>query len=359
MSLPVSFLGAPLPETPYLRLVQAASQIVIASDYYDLIDSDDVGALRGATERNREALAQARSFLSPNCHIHLVYELDFYTENSPNMQHLRELARAFSIEGRLAGVEKRWADAASIGLDLLELAGATGRGGLLCDHMVGWAISGCGIDLLRRWRSEFDEATLSHLLVRIPQLEAERDDWNDVLQRDQHWEDTVDYPDEPIDPSVFDLSEVDTQKMSVEEITEFKEMIASLAEWANDQSKLPYSERSITYTELENRSVAQFRLMILDAAIRKYRWMTGNYPQRLAELVPGILPTLPLDPFAERDFYYAPQWQGIFRRTIQSFLLYSPGPSQIDHGGTFGPYPLVAAGEADLCLDEFDYFSED
>ncbi|WP_146115462.1 MULTISPECIES: hypothetical protein [Pirellulaceae] len=346
-------------ETPYLRLIQAASQVVFDDDYYDLIDSDDIETLRREVEHNQEALALARTHLGPNCRIHLVYEANFFADNSPNMQRLRDLARAFAIEGRLAGFEKRWADVASIGLDLLDLAGATGRGGLLCDHMVGWAISGSGIDLLRQWRSEYDEATLSHLLVRIAQLESERDDWNEVLQRDQHWEETVQYPEEPIDPSTYELPEEEAKKMSQEEISQYYELVEMVIEMANYQSKLPYSERSNSYTELENRTVAQYRLMTLDTAIRKYRWMTGSYPRQLAELIPGALPALPPDPFTGTDFIYRPQWQGIFRRSIQSFLLYSPGPRQIDHGGSFGPYPLVAAGEADLCLDEFDYFPDD
>lgn len=339
-------------ETPYLRLVDAASQIVIASDYYDLIDSDDVETLRCVVEKNREALALARTHLGPNCRIHLVYKVEFYAEHSPNMQHLRELARAFAIEGRLAGFEKRWSDVASIGLDLLELAGATGRGGLLSDHMVGWAISGSGIDLLRRWRREYDEATLSHLLIRIPQLESERDDWKEVLRRDQHWMETVDYPEEPIDPSAFELSEEDRRNMSQEEIERYLDMVQMAV-------NMPDEIRDEMSRNLEYRTVAHLRLMALDTAIRKYQRMTGNYPQQLAELIPGILPALPPDPFTGTDFIYRPQWSGIFRRTIRSFLLYSPGPGQIDHGGTFDSYPIVAVGNADLCLDEFDYSPAD
>ncbi|QDU74280.1 hypothetical protein Pan97_12870 [Bremerella volcania] len=339
-------------ESPYLRLVQAASQVVVDDDYHDLIDRGDVASLRRIVSHNREALAFARMHLGPTCKIELVYEADFFAKNCPNMQHLRGLSRAFTTEGHLAGLENRWADAASIGLDLLELAGATGRGGLLCDHMVGWAISAAGIDLLRRWRAKYDEATLSHLLVRIPQIEAGRDDWNAVLERDRKWEEIVEYPDEPVDRSDIELTEEDKQEMSEEEIAAYYEVVDLTL-------NIPDEERTDTSRNLENRAIAGLRLMTLDTAIRMFRAMTGSYPRQLAELIPGVLAELPSDPFTERDFIYRPQWKGIFHRAIECFLLYSPGPSQTDHGGTFGPYPLVAAGEADLCLDEADYWSED
>jgi len=325
------------------------------ANYQDLIDQADVAALRRLVKRNEEALQRARAHLGPDCRIELVYERDFWAKNSPNMQHLRELARAFMTEGYLAGWEARWADVASVGLDLLELAAATGRGGLLCDHMVGWAFNGIGIDLLRRWRTEYPEATLSQLASRIPQIEASRDPWDEVLARDQHWEESVDYPQEPVDLADFELADEDKQQMSEEEIAEYYEIIEQMIA----QSEQPYSQRSIIYTELECRTVATLRLMTLDTAIRVFRVMTGSYPRKLAELVPGVLAELPRDPFTGKDLIYRPCWKGILRRTIASFLLYSPGPSQIDHGGTFGPYPLVAAGGADLCLDEFDYLPED
>lgn len=339
-------------ETPYLRLVQAASQIVVDDNYHDLIDSRDMAALRHLVDQNREALALARTHLGPSCQIKLVYEADFFAKSCPNMQHLRNLSRAFTAEGHLAGYEQRWNDVASIGLDLLELASATGRGGLLCDHMVGWAISSCGIDLLRRWRTQYDEATLSHLLVRIPEIEAGRDDWDAVLERDQAWEKIVEYPEDAVDGSSFELSEEDKHDMSEEEIAAYYEVIDQML-------NMPDEERTDMNRDLESRAVASLRLMTLDTAIRVFQAMTGRYPQQLAELVPGVLAELPSDPFTGNDFIYRPQWKGIFHRSIESFLLYSPGPSQQDHGGSFGPYPLVAAGQADLCLDEADYWSED
>ena len=336
-------------ETPYLRLVQAASQIVVDGDYHDHIDRGDVAALRRMVDHNREATALARTYLGPQCRIELVYETDFFAKNSGNMLHLRDLSNAFTAEGYLAGFEKRWSDLASIGIDVLELASATGRGGLLCDHMVGWAINGLGINLLRRWRGDYDEGTVSHLLTRLPEIEAGRDAWETVLERDRRWEEIVEYPQEPADASSFELSEEDKQDMSEEEVARYYEII-------EEKLSIPEEEQATMSRSLEDRTVSQLRMMTLDTAIRVFRAMTGSYPRQLGDLVPGVLSELPSDPFTGQGFIYRPQWKGMFRRSIRGFLLYTPGPSQKDHGGHFGPYPWVAAGEADLCLDEADYW---
>ena len=339
-------------ETPYLRLVHAASQVAVDENYRDLIDKRDLPALRHLVQKNHHALSQARSVLLLECRIELVYEVDFFAKNSPNMQHLSNLARAFSLEGHLAGLEQRYGETVGVGLDLLELANAVGRGGLLCDHMVGWVVAIMGIDLLRRWRSEYDEVSLSQLLVHISRIEAERDDWAEVIKRDRRWEETVEHPEEPFDLSTIELSEEEKQNMSEQEISEYYQMI-DLA------LNMPVEEREYLQHTHEKRVVSILRMMTIDTAIRVFRIMTGNYPRQLTDLTPGVLPQLPLDPFTGGNFVYHPQFNSIFRRAINNFLLYSPGPSQRDHGGTFGPYPRIIAGEADLCLDEADYWSDD
>lgn len=60
---------------------------------------------------------------------------------------------------------------------------------------------------------------------------------------------------------------------------------------------------------------------------------------------------MPLDPFTDQSFLYR-------RLSDHSFALYSTRPSKVDHGGVFGPWMMVAAGHADLCLDAGDYSSE-
>lgn len=57
-----------------------------------------------------------------------------------------------------------------------------------------------------------------------------------------------------------------------------------------------------------------------------------------------------LDPFTDLPF--------IYRLIGSTFHLYSTGPKMVDGGGKTGPWPLVAAGCADLYLDADDYWED-
>jgi hypothetical protein len=82
----------------------------------------------------------------------------------------------------------------------------------------------------------------------------------------------------------------------------------------------------------EDRGTARYQLTRVAFALAIYRAEYGEYPERLEQLVPGILPELPSDPFTGRPFVY--------QRTDDGFRLYSVGDNQRDDGGaTFDTDP--------------------
>jgi hypothetical protein len=83
------------------------------------------------------------------------------------------------------------------------------------------------------------------------------------------------------------------------------------------------------------------RLLACDLAVRCFVHKHGNPPERLEELVPEFLSTVPLDPFTDRPL--------IDRRRSDGFLLYSTGPDKTDNGGVSAKSELPSAGE-DLVL---------
>ncbi len=70
-----------------------------------------------------------------------------------------------------------------------------------------------------------------------------------------------------------------------------------------------------------------FRLLQTDLALRLYHRDHGSWPQKLDQLVPDYLPTMPIDPYTSRPFIYRP--------ASDDFLLYSVGKDGIDNGGRF------------------------
>jgi hypothetical protein len=77
--------------------------------------------------------------------------------------------------------------------------------------------------------------------------------------------------------------------------------------------------------EASHRAVTLSRLSLIGFALAAHRAERGNYPTRLADLVPDYLPAIPADPFTDKPFRYASQNSG--------FLLYSLGPNQKDDDG--------------------------
>jgi hypothetical protein len=60
-------------------------------------------------------------------------------------------------------------------------------------------------------------------------------------------------------------------------------------------------------------------------ACRVFKARTGRYPDSLAELVPDLLPAVPIDPFTGDPLVY--------RREGEGFVVYSLGSNQKDDGG--------------------------
>ncbi|OQB74831.1 MAG: hypothetical protein BWX89_00319 [candidate division TA06 bacterium ADurb.Bin131] len=60
-------------------------------------------------------------------------------------------------------------------------------------------------------------------------------------------------------------------------------------------------------------------------AIRVYRKMYEKYPENLTQLIPVVLPELPIDPFTGRQY--------IYRKNVDSIIVYSVGEDMKDDGG--------------------------
>ncbi len=92
---------------------------------------------------------------------------------------------------------------------------------------------------------------------------------------------------------------------------------------------LPESGSEFAMADRERMERRGIRLLL---AIEKYRAATGKVPEALAELVPGQLAKLPVDPWSGKPFVYRrvdPAQDQLGRE----FLLYSVGADRVDDGG--------------------------
>ncbi len=75
-----------------------------------------------------------------------------------------------------------------------------------------------------------------------------------------------------------------------------------------------------------------------------YEAKHGEFPSSLKELTPGILPTLPLDPFTGNNY--------IYRKERKGFVVYSVGDNLKDDGGKWGK-PNRYTGDFDIVFCGF------
>lgn len=65
-------------------------------------------------------------------------------------------------------------------------------------------------------------------------------------------------------------------------------------------------------------------------ALERYRAAEGEYPEKLEQLVPTYLPSVPVDPYSDLGFVYKP---GADRKARASYTLYSVGEDNEDNAG--------------------------
>lgn len=327
--------------TPYEALVESASRLV-GADTLDEFDAHNISDAASLVEQNRPVFESARHFLSQQCRVPLRYEKEFFADHSDDCSQLRKLARALRAEALLAASRGEYSTAALAGVDILELANAMRRGGLVVDSLISIAISGIALESLRKLRGNLDEATRVTLRDSLRRLEHEREPFAENYARDQAWERAVGWEDAPCDAAELELRDPEECGLSEDEQRAIFSMIREFGE-------LPDSEQRALQEDQDRHILALMRMLRVDLALRSWHAQTHSYPSSLALLVPEHLLEVPDDPFTGNPFIYRPVEGG-------TFLLYSPGPKRTDLGGAFGPWPAVAAGAADLGLDENDYW---
>ena len=90
-------------------------------------------------------------------------------------------------------------------------------------------------------------------------------------------------------------------------------------------------------TTIELRSVAQLRTGQAGLAVQRYRLATGKLPNKLSDLVPTYMESVPKDPFDGEELRY--------KKLDPGFVVYSIGEDLSDDGGRERPAKTVKDGE--------------
>jgi hypothetical protein len=298
----LAFHRAPPPAPPPLPVPNGYDDLVAAgqsaSKFQGHVETATVEDLRKFVEENRGALDLVRLGLSRECRVPIEYsEVDL----SPHVQRTSAIWHAFeplSAQASLEEKEGRSGKAAEINLELVRLGVEAARGGLLIDDMIGMSIQGMGLTSLRKLEARLSAVELRSLIAVYEKLQASLEPWEEVEAREDAWSRAV----TPL--------------------------------WQRIYIAIYFRELGDRIRKRHGNTAARHALVRVDLALHLHKLEKGAYPRVLADLVPGFLGAVPLDPITGKPLRYTP--------TREGYSLQSAGPEGKGDGGLRNDWPPFA-----------------
>ncbi|TWU28317.1 hypothetical protein Pla144_16040 [Bythopirellula polymerisocia] len=258
-------------------------------------DTATLSQLRAAESEMRPAIERMCKGLSKS----ILGQVDYTSDDLwlESIQQFRSIARGMSASSKLAGKERDYTEAAAISLDLIQFGIGIGRGRLMIDTLVGNACTGIGCHDLYHTRDKTPVEQCLDIASGLARIENDIEPLEDVVYRDRIWTQH-------------------TQGWHAH-LMQFLEAVSEESFWS-----------SYAYYNSDRRNRAVLRLLQLEFALRAWKAEHHEWPESLAELVPAIIPAVPIDPFSPdgKPLQYV--------RIDDGFVLYSVGQNEIDEGGT-------------------------
>jgi hypothetical protein len=261
----------------------------------------DPQALRDLLSSNAEPLRLVRRGLSCRCS----FPTEMGLTNIADLGNLKNVALLLRIEGQTAEGEGRPADAAADYVDGLRFADESSRGGFIINLLVGHACEAISRIPLAKLIPRLDNAQARAVLIQLDKHDEVRGTFDEIL-RNERW-------------------------LMRHEILKDHNPLNWPVSWWQARYILKRTEM------MHNAVVAHERLLIVELALRCYRFDHGTAPNLLNDLVPEYLSRVPPDPFTSQSMIYRVQGT--------NWVAYSVGPDRVDDGGKPAARNLLTKGD--------------
>lgn len=282
------------------------SQLLPTSNGYDdflraaMLIKGDATALNGAkidtlrtfVASNEDVLNQVRAALKKKCSIPDV-NTPLYVHALPERQVLlRRVSRLLFADASLARHDGDVEDAAYKYVDVIRFAHSAAQGGTFHDLMVGTFDHS---DALGEVRGLIEQLPVDVARLLINELEA-------------------------VDSQVDSLADFRARQDALQQLKPIWPARVSAL-----YSRAPIGGRRQLFERTFRTMCAELRLLTVHLAIHCFEKEYGHLPDRLRELVPGCLTSVPVDPFSGGILQY--------RLSGNRYVLYSVGINEVDDGG--------------------------
>ena len=276
----------------YDDLLRAAEMLAPRTGFYNEMDETELASV---VEQNRPALALAREALQKECMVPINWSpIPADTQaNLDRVSSLRELSRAFAAEAKHEIDSENEDLMVTNGLDIIKLAQAGAKGGLVVDSFTCHAIELVGIETLHKQIEGLSHEQCTRLIKELKSTAVAGDTSDDVFQREREYNRR--------------LNGVWTS------------LVTAAAMRSLDQ------ELKAGFVQVEQQIETKHSLLQTHLALNLHKLDEGTYPQTLDKLVPDYLSEMPQDIFSGKPLIYRLQGEG--------YLLYSVGPDGKDDNG--------------------------
>ncbi len=222
----------------------------------------------------------------------------------------QDVGQKLALEMELAVRRHQPELATQSALEAIQLGTRLRSHGLIDDTFIGMAIEGHAAVYLRKNRADFDRGTCRRVAAALVEELGRHDNIDTILAQDRLW-------------SMHYLGYAGALEVIMQELFGLPDSYGM----------------EITVLRSCVDADAGFSLLALEIAIRAYRLEHNRLPQSLNDLVPGVLPYLPLDPCSLQPFTYR-------RISDSEFVLYGYGLDGDDDGGVVTSRNAAVVDEA-------------
>jgi hypothetical protein len=259
----------------YDDLVQAGS--LIHGDWPNKGDfaKAKVDDVRAFVEANKASLDRARVGLSRECVATFDNTQDGLSKHLDSFGRIRSVARLLTGEAIIREADGQPVEAARIYRDLLEVGQAMTQGGMGIDVSAMCAIQAQAITRLRALRDKLPSEAISDLLRDLESLDRRRVTPEDVEARRDLWYQGA-----------------------------FNSYQRAMMRLSGVEKKARVDELRIAKSLLDRIAARPMRFFMIELAIHAYQEDKKAWPRSVKDLVPGYLPSIPIDPSTGQPIDY-------------------------------------------------------
>ena len=260
----------------------------------------------------------------------------------PFYRQQRDLAHLLAAEGRVRATKGDWNGAVQSDLDAVQLGVQVVHGSPIIGCLVG---QGCQFIGRRSVWADLDHLNAANARVsgqRLRDIQAKQVPFADTMQEEE-WFDLAAMQEYLNSPGIRKYPAFLKSAALSNNIRYMDQSVANARQPYAIHPPDPVAPHDLISTVIFPASIifrpifshvplsvtdsrTQNALLTVALALRAYRLEHGTYPASLDALVPSYLPAVPDDPFALSSLLH-------YRRTKQSYVLYSVGPDGKDDGG--------------------------